>query len=106
MLNQIEKELLEKFKDVKLEKVENHSLTFHIVGPIFHWINFSAKQVGHFIKSYVLLSWLPTLKDLELLALYFKFLRALCEVTNFPTEKTKELKIHLSKVGKTSVVEV
>jgi len=102
----LEEELEKKFKPVKLEKIEDDSLIFHVTGPIFHEIGMKGEQVGHIIKSEVLLSWLPKLSDFELLASYFKFLRALCKVTKFPSKQDKARTIQLAKTGETNIIKI
>jgi len=103
---ELEEELEKKFEPIKLEKVEDNSLIFRVAGPIFHKINMKGEQVGHFIKSEVPLSWLPTLSDFELLASYFKFLRALCEVTKFPPKQDKVRTLWLAKIGEINLIKL
>lgn len=102
----LEEELKKKLGLVKLEKIGDNSLTFHVAGPILHEINMKPPQVIHLIQTNYDKSWAISLDELELLTQYLKFIRALCKVTRFPSEKTKAMTIFLAKMGKTHVVEL
>lgn len=95
--------ILERVNAVKLAYMEGKSLTFRIRGErdievILHEIGLEGTQVGHFIKTNHN-SWLPTLRDLELLVDYFMFLRALCEVMCFPSEEVKDEVLNVKQEG-------
>jgi len=108
MVNRVER-ILKRLETIKLERVERNTLVFVVINDIeriSHTINFEGLQVGHLINTKYG-DWLPTLRDLELLADYFVFLRSLCEITHFPSEETKEKLLNIAKdrVKEINVVE-
>jgi len=110
MPDQVEK-ILESVDSVKLVRVEENAFVFRVIDEyerILHKVDFSYIQVGHFIKTQYMSGdgWLPSLRELELLADYFMFLRSLCEVTCFLTEEVKKNVLNLAKSGETHVVEL